>query len=274
MPHELTTRIPFAFARSALFRPAERRGDVFNLTEIPSASDYAITLHYTGPELSPCHATAWQALVALAFERNKCVERPLDVKLIDILRAMGRTSIQTHAKRWLGTLLAELTSAHVHVSSPRQQFHGLLLSTAESMSNGVVRVTFPQGMAQLLSNEVVHMPVASKAGLTAYPLACWLHDYLSTHHQVYEIPLTTLHTLCGSALVPATFRRRVCDALEAVSAHSSVLTRYSVQKGILTLHKKRTRVVLLAQEHRDAHVPAWKEKADQQARNQRIRGFL
>ena len=273
MSHALTTRIPFAFARSALFRPAEHRGDTFAFTEIPSACDYPITLHYSGPELTPCHATAWQALVAIAFDRNQGTTPTLAVRLIDILRAMGRSSIQTHAKRWLRSLLEDLANASVTFSTPRQNFNGPLLAFIADAGNGTVLVEFPAQMDGLLSNEVVHMPVASKAGITSFPLASWLHDYIATHRDVYEIPLTTLHALCGSTLALATFRRRVCRALDVISNQSTVLTRYALNGDTLTLHKRRTRVVLLGNGAL-ARVPAWQERACQEARNQRIRGFL
>lgn len=280
MTNELTTRIPFAFARSALFRPAEHRGETFNCTEIPAATDYEISLHYSGPELTPCHATAWQAVIAIAFDRNKGTAKPLTVKLIDILRAMGRTSIQTHAKRWLRSLLNDLAKAKVAFTSRLHSFNGLLLALIEDAGNGTVRVDFPAGMDDVLSIEAVSIPLASKAGLTSFALASWLHDYIATHHNVYQISLKRLHALCGSTLTHAMFRRRLRSALDAVvkqpngqSRHSLVLARYTLMSDAVTFHKRPTKV-LMPKKDAPARAPAWHERACQEARNQRVSGYL
>lgn len=283
MTEELTTRIPFAFARSALFRPAEHRGETFNCTAIPAATDYEISLHYTGPELTTCHATAWQALVAIAFARNRGTAPALSIRLIDVLRAMGRTSIQTHAKRWLRSLMGDLALAKVTFTTPLHAFDGPLLAMVEDVGNGTVRIHFPARMDDVLSIEMVRMPLASKAGLTSFPLASWLHDYIATHHNVYQISLKRLHTLCGSTLALATFRRRVCRALDAIINHSTVLTRYTLKSDTLILHKPLTGVALPEREETKekkrkkggpAPATAWLERACQEARNQRVSGYL
>ncbi len=272
MEKTLTTRIPFAFARSALFRPAERIGKVLGNVVVPAADDYRIELNYSGPELTPFHALAWQALVALAFHENKGTGDALEVRLIDVLRAMGRTSIQTHAKRWLRGLLDDLTLARVAVNTRRQAFHGALLDGILDLGNGKVSVFFAEGMADLLADEVVMMPMASKQGLGAYPLALWLHDYIATHQKVYEVPTKTLHRLAGSCLELGTFRLRLRKALDRLRASGGLLERYTLDATGLTLHKGKTRVVLLpAAAQAASHWQRRVAKSAAQARQQRAR---
>lgn len=244
MEKNLTTCIPFAFARSALFRPAERTGKMLGNVIVPAAKDYRIDLNYSGPELTPCHALAWQALVALAYRENKGTDAPLEVRLIDVLRAMGRTSIQTHAKRWLRALLDDLTLARVAINTRHHDFHGALLDGILDLGNGKVSVFFAAEMSGLLSIEAVTMPMASKHGLSGYPLALWLHDYIATHKKVYEIPTKTLHHLTGSCLELGTFRRRLRSALDRVRASGPLLERYTLDADTLTIHKSRTGVLM------------------------------
>lgn len=272
METTLTTRIPFAFARSALFRPAERVGKVLGNVVIPAADDYRIELNYSGPELTPFHALAWQALVALAYRDNKGTDAPLTIRLIDVLRAMGRTSIQTHAKRWLRRLLDDLTLARVAVTSRRHAFQGVLLDGLLDLGNGRVTVFFSNAMTDLLADEVVQMPMASKQGLGAYPLALWLHDYIATHKAVYEVPIKTLHRLAGSCLELGTFRLRLRKALDKLRASGGLLERYTLDDKGLTLHKAKTRVVLLPAAARAArHGQGRVASSAGQARQQRMR---
>ncbi len=269
MDKNLTTRIPFAFARSALFRPAERVGKVLSNVVVPAADDYRIELNYSGPELTPFHALAWQALVALAFRENKGTDAPLEVRLIDVLRAMGRTSIQTHAKRWLRGLLDDLTLARVAVSSRRHAFQGALLDGLLDLGNGRVSVLFSNDMSELLADEVVMMPMTSKQGLSAYPLAMWLHDYIATHQGVYEVPTKTLHRLAGSCLELGTFNVRLRNALDRVRSVGTLLERYTLDAKDLKLHKRKTRVVLLPASVQAA--AKWYGATGTQARQQRMR---
>ncbi len=271
MRHDLTTRIPFAFARSALFRPGERGPDLVN-ADIEAAADYKISINYSGPSLTSCHATAWQALVALAYQRNAGTAATLDIKAIDILRAMGRSSVQTHAKRWLYRLLDELTCATTAITTPRQHFHGQLVACVSQVGNGWLRITFDPALDLFLQDEVVRVRVRSRHQLTAHPLALWLHDYIATHQKVYEVPVKTLHRLCQSSLTTAVFRKRLREALEAVKASGPTLTHYTLEKGVLTLHKQRTSVLLLKPTAVAAKQAAsWHQAQVQEARKWRAR---
>jgi hypothetical protein len=239
---------------------------------IAAAQDYPISLTYTGPQLTPCHATAWQALVAIAFARNRGTAMPLDVSLIDLLRAMGRTSVQTNAKRWLRALLKELELAWISVNTPRQSFLGALISCIDPLARGRLRIRFAPGLDQFLADEVVLMPMASKGALSSYPLAAWLHDYIATHQSVYEIPMQTLHTLCGSTLSIPSFRSRIRQALTAVMASGPLLPSCSIGKDRVVLRKQKTRVLLLRPDAAKARRALSKhEAAIQDARKWRAR---
>ncbi len=244
MPNELTTRIPFAFARSALFRPAEHRGETFNCTEIPSASDYPISLHYTGPELTLSHSVAWQALVALAYKHNKGTTPALTIRLIDILRAMGRNSVQTHAKRWVRSLVDDLSHATVLTSTPRHLFNGPLLARVESAGAGKITVDFAAGMDAFLFDEVVKISMGAKQTVAAYPLAQWLHDYVASHRSTYEVPIETLQRLTDTHLSTATFRSRITKALSRLQS-AGLVQSYSLSERSLKFTKAKTAVVLL-----------------------------
>lgn len=244
MTNVLTTRIPFAFARSALFRPAEHRGETFYCTEIPSASDYPISLQYSGPELTTCHSVAWQALVALAFRHNKSTSPALTVRLIDVLRAMGRTSVQTHAKRWVRSLIDDLTHASVLVSTPRQTFNGPLVARVENAGAGKILVDFAPGMDAFLLDEVVKISMDAKQSVAAYPLARWLHDYVASHRSTYEVQLETLQRLTDTRLSAATFRSRIAKALSRLQS-SGLIQSFSLTQRTLKFTKAKTGVVLL-----------------------------
>ena len=185
---------------------------------------------------------------------------------------MGRKSVQTHAKRWLRGLLDDLTLARVAVTSRRHAFQGVLLDGLLDLGNGRVSVFFSDGMTDLLADEVVQMPLASKQGLGAYPLALWLHDYIATHKAVYEVPTKTLHRLAGSCLELGTFRHRLRKALDKLRASGGLLERYTLDDKGLTLHKAKTRVVLLPAAAQGArHEQGRVASSAAQARQQRMR---
>lgn len=233
-------RIPFAFARSALFSvsPVLRQ----HSGPVVAAQDYRLSVEYAGPTLEQHHATTWQAATALAYKTND--GQACDLRLVDMLRAMGAKSVQTHAKRHLLRVLAELAAGQVTIKTPRHSYGGRLLDFRD-MGGGLIAFNWPPGLLELLEDETVHLPLDGRAALGRYPLASWLHDYAATHRKVYEIELNTLRGLCGSTLAPPQFKARLLPALEKVAAASTFLTGHPLDGKTLTLHKQATRVVLL-----------------------------
>ncbi|WP_213601379.1 hypothetical protein [Pseudoxanthomonas japonensis] len=233
-------RIPFALARSALFpvSPLLR----LHSGPVAAAQDYRLCVEYTGHRLEQHHATAWQAATALAYKAQH--GKACDLRLVDMLRAMGAQSVQTHAKRRLLRVLAELASGHMTIKTPRQGYAGPLL-TFRTVKGGRIAFTWPPGLLELLEDETVHLPLAGRAALGRYPLALWLHDYIATHRQVYEIELDTLRGLCGSRLKRPQFKERLAMALDQVKASATFFTGYHLDARTLTIHKQATRVVLL-----------------------------
>lgn len=233
-------RIPFAFARSALFSVSPVLSQ--HSGPVVAAQDYRLGVEYTGPTLEQHHATAWQAATALAYKGNG--GQACDLRLVDMLRAMGAQSVQTHAKRRLLRVLAELAAGHVTIRTPRHDYGGRLL-VFRDIGGGRIAFHWPPGLLELLEDETVHLPLDGRAALGRYPLASWLHDYAATHRKVYEIELDTLRRLCGSTLARPQFRARLVPALERAAKASSFLTGHPLAGETLTLHKKPTRVVLL-----------------------------
>lgn len=233
-------RIPFAFARSALFSVSP----VLRLYSGPvvAAQDYRLSVEYTGPTLEQHHATTWQAATALVYKGNG--GQACDLRLVDMLRAMGAKSVQTHAKRRLLRVLTELAAGHVTIKTPRHDYGGRLL-VFRDIGSGRIAFHWPPGLLELLEDETVHLPLDGRAAVGRYPLASWLHDYAATHRKVYEIELDTLRGLCGSTLARPQFRARLVPALEHAAAASTFLTGHPLAGETLTLHKQVTRVVLL-----------------------------
>ncbi|WP_448666764.1 hypothetical protein [Pseudoxanthomonas mexicana] len=240
----LIARIPFAFARSSLFAVSMQLvpASLTELRKISAAKDYPISLRQAGPNLTQAHASAWQVITTLAHKSPRD-----EVRLIDALRAVGVASIQTHAKRRLLCLLDDLASSSVEVRTRRQNYTGPLLEFSK-LPRGLVSLSWPPGMRELLEDEAVCLPLDGRAALGAYPLATWLHDYIATHRRVYEIELSTLRDLCGSTLTAHHFKPRLVAALDRVKASAPFFTRYEIAQGVLTLHKQPTRVLLLDQQ--------------------------
>lgn len=263
-------RIPFAFARSALFSvsPTLR----LHSGPVVAAQDYRLSVDYTGPRLEQHHATAWQAATALAYKAQH--GKPCELRLVDMLRAMGTQSLQTHAKRRLLRVLADLADGHVSIKTPRHAYTGPML-TFQAIQGGRIAFTWPPGLLELLEDEVVQLPLDGRAALGRYPLALWLHDYIGTHRQVYEIELETLRNLCGSGLKRPQFKERLGLALDQVKASANFFTGYNLDGRTLTIHKRATRVVLLdrvARGSKSAH--ARQQDAAQRAAASRARVVL
>ena len=237
----LIARVPFAFARSALFAPKPYRPGAPQLPMriIPAAQDYRINLRQSGPCLTQAHASAWQVATTLAAKSSRD-----EVRLIDALRALGLGSVQTAAKRRLLALFDDLAASRVEIDTRRQDYRGPLLAYRR-LPRGRVSLTWPPGMRELLEDEAVYLPLDGRATLGGYPLATWLHDYIATHRRAYEIELEALRQLCGSSLTAHHFKPRLRRALDQVQASASFFTRYEIAHGALTLHKEPTRVLLL-----------------------------
>jgi hypothetical protein len=244
----VTTRIPFAFARSALFNLPPDWLSGSTPQPIAAAQDYQITVDYAGPRLTGHHAAAWQAVVALAY-RGQGEPVAADLRLVDLLRAMGVVSVQMNTKKRLLRWLTELADkdAQVYVKTPRHTYLGKLMTDAQDIGRGRVRVELPADLLPLLEDEVVQLPMTGRAAFNVYPLAAWLHDYIASHRSVYEIKLETLRCLCGSVLSRHHFKARLVQALDRVKAHAVFFTGYSIEGDVLTLRKEKTRVVLLGQ---------------------------
>ena len=236
----LIARVPFAFARSAMFAVSASGAVITDdWRKIPASQDYPISLRQKGPHLTQAHAAAWQVVTTLALRSPRD-----EVRLSDALSALGLTSIQTNAKKRLLDLLEDLAWVEVEIRTRRHQYVGPLL-TGRELERARASLTWPPGLRALLEDEAVCLPLDGRAALGAYPLASWLHDYIATHRRVYEIELETLRQLCGSSLTAHHFKPRLRRALDQVQASASFFTRYEIAHGVLTLHKEPTRVLLL-----------------------------
>jgi hypothetical protein len=245
-----TTRIPFAFARSALFNLPPDWLSGSTPQPIAAAQDYEIAVEYAGPRLTCHHAAAWQAVVALAY-KGQGEPVGTDLRLVDLLRAMGVVSVQMHAKKRLLRWLAELADkdAQVYVKTPRHTYLGKLILDAQDIGRGRVRVELPAALLPLLEDETVRLPMAGRAAFNVYPLAAWLHDYIASHRSVYEVKLDTLRSLSGSVLSRHHFKARLVRALDRVKARAGFFTGYTITGEVLTLRKEKTRVVLLGEKN-------------------------
>lgn len=276
MTPDLTTRIPFAFARSGLFRPGNASSSILVDAVIPSSRDYAIELTSTGPALRACHGLAWQTLVALAIQQHGHLA-PIDVWPAEILRLMGRQGeIQSRARTWLRGLLDDLAACSVAASTPIHAYVGPLLASVAVMDDGKLSISFDPELSRFVENEYVAVPLSQKSQLGDHPLAHWLHDYIATHRDTYVASVAAIHRLCGSTLTPSKFRARLRDALDLLASGPSALIGYTLDGDQLTLRKHKTTVVRLTKSNVVAFraAPSRAQNAVSQARHQRARVAL
>jgi len=153
--------VPFSFARSALFTPQIRRGEMIANEVVPSAryAAWTVDLNYSGPELTPAHAYIWQVVVAYGMKARFA---DINIKLTDLLKDIGRTSLDTKSKRWALELLNELSDAVVDVKTPNVSFHGPLLAAISDSNRGEVTISFDSQLSEFLDNEVVKIEVSTK----------------------------------------------------------------------------------------------------------------
>ena len=274
MPNDLVTRIPFAFARSGLFRPGNALPNIYANTPLPATLDYAIDLTSSGPPLRSCHALAWQALVALALDRHNGHLDTIEASPAEILRLMGRQGeIHTRARAWLRALLSDLCGCSVTTSTPIHSYVGPLLHSVTALPQRRLSVSFSPELDGLVQNEFVAVPLSAKNRLGAHPLAQWLHDYIATHRDTYVASVEAIHRMCGSSLTLSAFRARLVDGLNVLIPTSAALMSYTLDGDKLTLRKHKTTVVRLTQERVVAakHHGVRQRFAVEQARMQRAR---
>lgn len=259
----MKTRIPLSFARSALFAPMQRVGELPDKLTMPAASysNWAVSMKYTGPELTPAHAMVWQTVVGLAVKPNDemCV---VEVSARDFLAHLGRKlakGADTTSKRWLLDLLAELKSAHVEVTTPNHCYTGPLLAVAEVIPHkkkepgdrekakprGMLRLALPPEILPLLTNEYARVRLEDKHGLAQHPMAAWLYDWCATLKAGFSIPLAELQKMCGSPATVGTFGRTLKAALD-VLVERKAIEGYTIERGVLKLSKAPGKVVLLS----------------------------
>lgn len=234
---------PISLCRSSLFSPTRPTGEKASEAQLEAANykNWSVALNYSGPELTPSHAHAFQCIVALSYKKDAELSSA-EVKVAEILRSMGR-AVQTNSKRWVMNLIDDLTNAHVEVKSPLQQFSGRLLGGATAKS-GSVLFDFHPDMHNFLFNEVVRVDLEMKSKICAHPLASWLLDYTSTLSDGFVVELSDLYRMSGSTLQPALFKVRVSAAFEALKELGAV-TSYEITKGSVTIKKKKGRIVIL-----------------------------
>lgn len=263
MTTDLTTRIPFAFARSGLFRPGNTSPVPLDNELVPASLDYAIELSASGPALRSCHALAWQALVAISLHRLGRLGS-FEVMPSEVLRLMGRRGdINTRARRWLhpahqpegmrearrdqSSLLEDLCACRVATTTPIHSYVGPLLASVTPQPGGKLIVAFDPGMDAFVQNEYVAVPLSQKNHLGDHPLAHWLHDYIATHRDTYVASVEAIHRMCGSNLSLSTFRSRLNEALGTLAASPACLSSYTIEGDKITLRKHKTTVVRLTQ---------------------------
>lgn len=260
----MKTRIPLSFARSALFAPMQRVGELPDKLTMPAAnySNWTVSMKYTGPELTPAHAMVWQAIVGLAVKPNDEMFE-VEVSARDFLAHLGRKltkGADTTSKRWLLNLLAELKSAHVQVTTPNHHYTGPLLAVGEviprpkkkesgdkekAKPRGMLRLALPPEILPLLTNEYARVRLEDKHGLAQHPMAAWLYDWCATLKAGFSIPVAELQRMCGSPATVGTLGRTLKAALD-VLVERKAIEGYTIERGVLKLSKAPGKVVLLS----------------------------
>lgn len=246
----MIAKVPFAFCRSALFAPtqvdaAEPLVSEFN-TPTLNYVNAPLSVVYSGPEITPAHHFAWQVLTAMAAKESDTYA-PLQTRLVDVARAMGRKCVDTNTKRWVLGLVEDLAKAKVEVKSSRQEWKGPLLASV-THARGAITVGFAPNLVELLSNEVVLLDLNAKKGLLVHPLAAWLYDFTATLSEVFRIEEGRLHHATFSALPFPLFRLRIADAFKRVIAAKGI-SGVTVSKGVYTITRaSRGRKIVLSGE--------------------------
>ncbi|HFK1824871.1 TPA: hypothetical protein ACGW3G_000916 [Stenotrophomonas maltophilia] len=246
----MIAKIPFAFCRSAIFAPTQidRSSETVVGFETPTLNylNAPLSVVYSGPEIGPAHHFAWQVLTAMAAKGSDTYA-PVQTRLVDVARAMGRTCVDTNTKRWVLGLIEDLAKTQVAVKSSRQDWKGPLLSSVSHV-RGAITVSFPPNLVELLSNEVVLLDLTAKKGLLAHPLAAWLYDFTSTLSEVFRVDEGRLHHATFSVLPLPLFRLRIADAFKRVAAAKGIAS-VSVANGVYTITRaNRGRKIVLSGE--------------------------
>jgi len=246
----MIAKVPFAFCRSALFAPTQVGAAEPPVSEFETPTlnyvNAPLSVVYSGPEITPAHHYAWQVLTAMAAKVSDTYA-PVQTRLVDVARAMGRKCVDTNTKRWVLALVEDLAKTQVEVKSSRQDWKGPLLESV-THARGAITVAFAPNLAELLSNEVVLLDLNAKKGLLVHPLAAWLYDFTATLSEVFRIEEGRLHNATFSALPLSLFRLRIADAFKRVVAAKGI-AGVSVANGVYTITRAdRGRKILLSGE--------------------------
>lgn len=234
---------PLGLCRSALFAAAERSAEgALQSREI--ASYGSTQLRYRGPGLTQRHALVWQA-VMVAFQENNAEDK-VQISQADLLRLIGRKTVDTIGRRALWGWLQDLQSGLLDLRTQRHRVSTPLLGpVVRDEHTGELTISIPDATRVLVSDEVALIDLDWKARLARNQLASWLYDFVSSQQKGgYPFPVDELRRLSGSTLALAQFRQRLRKAADALT-DAGLLVSWTINRNDrFVFEKVGTRVLL------------------------------
>jgi len=244
---------PIGFLRSSLFAAAERTVvPMLRNQPLETAINCHITASYSGPRLTQKHALVWQAVIR--EHRLRCgiaSPEPLCIRQSDLLRAVGRDDVSTPARKWIWQKLRDMQSATIELTTPKHNkavSYQLIGKIAKDENTGGFEIHLTSELLLLLTDELAHIDLDRKLRFKRNQLACWLHDFISTQHNVNFKPFRVrhLHDLSGSPLKMPQFRQRLREAADLLKAGDDplLLDAHITASGLFVYNKSGTKVLL------------------------------
>lgn len=209
---------PAFMSRSAVFG-AFRAGHAGSHTGWLRAQG-SYDVDFAGERLSMLDKRVWEALVAIAKDRQVDLSKPFKVTLAEIARGASVAGNGGVALASVWNCAVRLAATRLQVNLEGSRRAGSLLAGAMK-SKREYRVQLDLGFAAaILGDDIqIDFPAGRRQALST-PLAQWLHDYLTSHEPAgFAFRLRHLRELCGYADEARHFPADLRAAMEELASN-------------------------------------------------------
>ena len=212
--------VPNDILRSAIFAAIQGKSRKFMKKEIIASVD-GVTIKFTGWQLDQSDADVWEQVIHLAKTHPLGIECGFRAWtfLKDIGRSRGKSDYE-----WLKDSLNRLLSCSVEITKGRKIIGTRLLAKyIIDEETQLIKVIIDKDMASFYAAGWTGINWEQRQKLRRKPLALWLHGEMSSHANVFDRKVETLHRLCGSTdKTLYSFRQKLRWALDSLKEIGAV----------------------------------------------------
>lgn len=226
--------VPNAILRSALFAAVQGKDRRYMKREI-LASQKGIKIRFTGMQLDQSDLDVWEQ--ALEIARKHPLGTRCEFTAHSFLKGLER-SVGKQNHDWLKDALARLASALVEITVDTHTYFGTLIDEgARDEVTGEYVLEINPKLQALYEAGYTYIDWRQRQALRGKPLALWLHGFLASHEEPFQLSVEYVQALSGSRnKQKADFQRKLKRALADLK-DAGLIRAGSIEKGRVRVKK-------------------------------------